>query len=105
MCKNINELFSDSYRVLEIIYKNQVTVGGKTYCPLSQEDIATELGTTRITVNGIIKKLKSNNLLETEFRKYILTETALKFVEKIEEFEEAISFEFGKEDKIDRFNR
>ena len=105
MNQNINELFSDSYRVLQIIYKNQVTVGGETYCPLSQENIAIELGVTRITVNGIIKKLKNNNLLQTESRKYILTETALKFIKKIEEFEESFSYEFSKGDKIDRFNR
>lgn len=101
MDKNINELLSDSYRVLQIIYKNQVTIGGKTYCPLSQKDIATELGTTRITVNGIIKKLKSNNLLQTESRKYILTETALKFVERIEDFKKTFLFECDKEDKND----
>ena len=62
----INELLNDSYKVLKILYDNQVTINNETYCPLSQETISKELGVTRVTIGNIMKKLKNNNLIIVE---------------------------------------
>ena len=33
----MNELLNDSYKVLNILYDNQITINNETYCPLSQD--------------------------------------------------------------------
>ena len=81
----INELLNDSYKVLKILYDNQVTINNETYCPLSQEAISKELGVTRVTIGNIMKRLKDKNLIIVEgSRKYILTNEAIKTIKKIQ---------------------
>ena len=81
----INELFNDSYKVLKILYDNQVTINNETYCPLSQEAISKELGVTRVTIGNIMKRLKDKNLIIVEgSRKYILTNEVIKTIKKIQ---------------------
>ena len=81
----VNALVNDSYRVLKILYNSQVTINNETYCPLSQEEISKELGVTRVTIGNILKKLKSNNLIEiVDNRKYKLKDAAIIIIKKIE---------------------
>ena len=35
MTNDVLILFSDNYKVLNIIYENQITILNETYCPLS----------------------------------------------------------------------
>ena len=81
----LNILVNDYYKVLKILYDNQVTIKGETYCPLSQEEIAKELGVTRMTISNILKKLKENNLIAIDdARKYIIKDNATQIVKQID---------------------
>lgn len=80
----MNELLNDSYKVLNILYDNQITINNETYCPLSQDAISKELGVTRVTIGNIMKKLKNNNLIFYESSsKYKLSNEAINLIKKI----------------------
>lgn len=85
-----NILLNDSYRLLEFIYKNQITILDETFAPLTQEQMAKHLNLTRATINSNLKKLKDNNLIEKSScnKKYVLTPEGIKFVKTIIKFNE-----------------
>ena len=81
------ELVNAAYKLLALLYDNQVTIKGETYCPLSQDEMAESINTTRTTINTYLIKLKELGLLETNVgksKKYILTDRAIQIVEKFE---------------------
>lgn len=80
----LDVLVNDCYKVLKILYDNQVTIQNEKYCPLSQEEIAKELGVTRMTISNILKKLKENNLISIDdARKYTVKDNAIQIIEQI----------------------
>ena len=77
-------LFSDYYKVLLVLYDNCTTFKGETYCPLSQEEIAKELGVTRLTASNLLKKLKDFGYISFDMpRKYVITKKAKNIVKQI----------------------
>jgi len=71
---NLEILFSDYYKVLSILYDNCTTFKDETYCPLSQEEIAQELGITRLTVSVLLKRLKELGYISFDSpRKYMIS--------------------------------
>lgn len=86
MNKIIELITNDYYKVLSIIYENQITVDGETYCPLSQEKIASIAGVSRNTIGTIVKNLKQQNLIyckENETKKYFLNQETVDVIKKI----------------------
>lgn len=49
MKQDTKELVNVSYKLLSLLYKNQITIRGETYCPLSQDDMAEMMNITRAT--------------------------------------------------------
>ena len=87
MQPDTNELINVSYKLLSLIYDNQVTLQGETYCPLSQQELSDMMGMTRATINTHLPKLRELGLLEDDVgksKKYILTDRAIQIVEKLE---------------------
>lgn len=84
-----NDIFSNYYKVLEILYENQVTINNDTFVPMSQLDIGKAIGCDRTTINPIIKKLKENEMLVKNSKrgKYQLTEKAIKTIKAIRKIE------------------
>lgn len=80
-----SSIFSNNYKVLEIMYDSQITINDLTYTPMTQDDIATALSCDRMTINTIFKKLKEENLIEKTptKRQYRLTKEALRIVKAI----------------------
>ena len=81
-----NNIFPMYYRVIETLYDNQVTINDNTFTPMTQSDIAVAVGCDRMTVNSIIKKLKSDNMLNTEHirkNQYKLSDEAIRIVKAI----------------------
>lgn len=77
-------ILNDSYRLLELLYNNQVNILNETFCPLTQEEMAKELGVTRVTINTNLKKLKEIGLIENyKNKKYKLTQKGSKCVKII----------------------
>ena len=81
----VETIVNDSYKVLELLYNNQVTVLNETFCPISQEQMAKELNVTRTTISTLLKKLKENGLIEdySQSKKYTLTQDGIKCVKTI----------------------
>ena len=87
MKSDMNDLVTATYKLLVLLYDNQVIANNEIYCPLSQDEMATLMNTTRATVNTHLIKLKELGFLETDVgktKKYILTDRAIQIVEKIE---------------------
>lgn len=79
------KLVNDSYKVLALLYDNQITIRGETYCPLSQKEICESIGITRSTLNLLMKRLKTYGFITyTGVKKYCLSDRAIQIVEKIE---------------------
>ena len=77
-------LFSDYYKVLLVLYDNCTTFKGETYCPLSQEEIAKELGTTRLTVSNLLKRLKELGYISFDSpRKYIISDQIRNIIKQL----------------------
>jgi Mn-dependent DtxR family transcriptional regulator len=85
MDEKLKELVNDSYRVLKVMYDNQVTIEKTKYCPLSQNDISKEIGVTKMTVCNIIKRLKEKELIDViDARKYVLKDDVVKIIEQLD---------------------
>ena len=80
-----SSIFSNNYRILELMYDNQITINDLTYTPMTQDDIATALNCERMTINSLFKKLKEENLIEKTptKRQYRLTKEAIRIVKAI----------------------
>ena len=82
--QELESLISDNYKVLSLLYDNQITINGETYCNLTQTEMSDMLNITRITLSKKLKELKNNNLIVFEKQKYILTNRAIQIIENIE---------------------
>lgn len=61
----MDDIFTtNTYKVLETMYDNTLAVAGKEYCPLSQAEIADDLGLSRVAVNKIYKELTEKGYIE-----------------------------------------
>lgn len=81
-----NPIFSNYYRVLEILFDNQVTANGITFCAITQMEMAKILNCDRMTINPIMKKLQDDSLViktTSKTKQYQLTEKAIKLVKQI----------------------
>lgn len=67
-----------SYRVLETIHDNTLTVGPSSYCPLSQDEIATKLQYSLVYVNKLFNGLRDGGFIESMGRsKWRLTQKGI----------------------------
>ena len=82
--QELESLISDNYKVLSLLYDNQITIDGETYCNLTQIEMSDMLNITRMTLSKKLKELKDNNLIVFEKQKYILTNRAIQIIENIE---------------------
>lgn len=82
--QELESLISDNYKVLSLLYDNQITIDGETYCNLTQTEMSDMLNITRMTLSKKLKELKDNNLIVFEKQKYILTNRAIQIIENIE---------------------
>lgn len=79
------EFFGNSYyKVLKVLYNNQIQVKDKCYVTLSQQEIADILHFSKLKTNGIIKELREKGFItnyENKKRKYVLTDNGYKVIE------------------------
>lgn len=85
--QELESLIIDNYKVLSLLYDNQITIDGETYCNLTQIEMSNMLNITRMTLSKKLKELKDNNLIIFEKQKYILTNRSIQIIENIEKIE------------------
>lgn len=94
MSKNILELLlTDYYRILRVLYENQVKINeNEKFAPLTQMEVAELIGVSKITMNSMFKELHRQDLIYTYKGKkgrYCLTvkaQTILKEISKINNY-------------------
>lgn len=86
MSNIIEQMTSNTYKVLKILYLNQVKLAsGEIVVPLTQQYIADKMSLSIISVNAIFKELMKNKLIVQKGRgKYVLTDRANDIVKNIE---------------------
>lgn len=86
MSNIIEQMTSNTYKVLKILYLNQVKLAsGEIIVPLTQQYIADKMSLSIISVNAIFKELMKNKLIVQKGRgKYVLTDRANDIVKNIE---------------------
>lgn len=60
----MNEMFeTNHFRLIKMLHENCVTVGGKTYCPLSQSEISQGLHISRPVVSRMMDELETDGYI------------------------------------------
>lgn len=79
------ELFTnDNYKLLKLMYDNQTVVLNKKIVPLTQLEISSELGFSKMKTNAIFVELQKAGLITQETRgKYSLTDMSNEIIEGI----------------------
>ena len=70
---NLKFFSNDRFLILELIYKNLVTIKKKCYAPLSQQEIADIAHFSKLKTNKILKELLDNDYV------YFFNETRGKY--------------------------
>ena len=75
--QDINYFTNDKFRTLLFLYKAR---GQDNYARVTQQEVATAMGLSLVTMNGIFKQLKEDGYIEQDkerLSKYLLTNKAL----------------------------
>ena len=90
----IEKLMTNNYKVLKLIYDNQVKMtNGSVFTPMTQVEIANQIGVSTITMNAIFKEMLEDDLLYKYGNKrgrYCLSEKAIYIITKIDEINQGI---------------
>ena len=80
----IDLFLNDSYKILNLLYENQTVVLDKKVVPLTQSEIANELGMSKAKVNSLIGQLQNEEYVSLATRgKYVLSEKAILLFESM----------------------
>lgn len=83
---SLESFLNDNFKLLQILYDNQVEVKGSTYVNLSQQEIADIAHISKLKANKIINELLSQEYLylySNKRGKYALTEKGLKVLQLV----------------------
>jgi hypothetical protein len=81
---NLEYFANDNYKVLKVLYDNQIQVKDKCYVALSQQEIADMVNFSKLKTNGIMQELREKGFIanyENKRRKYVLTDIGYKVIE------------------------
>lgn len=80
----IDLFLNDSYKILNLLYENQTVVLDKKVVPLTQSEIANELGMSKAKVNSLIGQLQNEEYVSlATMGKYVLSEKAILLIESM----------------------
>jgi DNA-binding MarR family transcriptional regulator len=83
---SVDIFLNENYKVLNLMYGHECDIGGKKICPLTQKEIAEMMDLNIMTINKIIKKLKSSDYIEpynNSKGRYVLKDKAYRFIKTI----------------------
>lgn len=78
---NVNYFTNDRFRTLSYLYDMK---GADNTARITQQEVADELGLSRVTINGIFKQLKDDGYIEQDtahLGRYLLKEKAISAIE------------------------
>lgn len=87
----IDKFTTDNYRILKILYDNKVKMtDGSVFTPLTQGEVANQMGISKITINVMFRDLQKYGLIypyQSGRGRYCLTGKALIVIKQIEALE------------------
>lgn len=90
----IEKLTNNNYKILKILYENQVTISdGTIFTPITQAEIANKLGLSKITINNLFKELQGVGLVNhcgTNRGRYSLTKKAIIIIKGLESINKSL---------------
>lgn len=85
------EIFlNEKYKILKVLYNNQIKVKEEFYIPLSQQEIADLAHFSKLKTNKILNELIGLNFVvayQNKRGKYALTERSYKLIDVVESLE------------------
>lgn len=76
---------TNEYKVLQKIYDNSYMISGRLYCPLSQMDVANDIGLSRAAINRIFSRLQESGDIKALGRsKWQLSDEAANMIKMTE---------------------
>ena len=81
---NLEYFANDNYKILKILYDNQIQVKDDYYIVLSQQEIADMVQFSKLKTNGIMQELREKGFIanyKNKRRKYIITDVGYKVIE------------------------
>ena len=80
----IDLFLNDSYKILNLLYENQTVVLDKKVVPLTQSEIANELGMSKAKVNSLIGQLQKEEYVSlSTILNYVLSEISILIIESM----------------------
>lgn len=87
----IKTFMNDNYKLLKLMYDNQIIVINKKFVPLTQMELSTELGFSKMKTNAIFLDLQQEGYIKKIARgKYCLSDKAERIVSTIDKMEKEI---------------
>ncbi len=83
---SVDIFLNENYKVLNLLYGHECDINGNRICPLTQKEIAEMMDLNIMTVNKIMKKLKSSGYIEpynNSKGRYVLNDKAYRLIKKI----------------------
>lgn len=82
--ENIKDFINDKMKVLLVINEHLVDIEGIKMCPLNQNELANEIGCSKVKVNGLLRELIDSGYIETPKKgRYVLTSNANEIIKKL----------------------
>jgi predicted transcriptional regulator len=77
---------NDRYIVLKSLYEHQIDINGVMICPITQQELADNMGFSKAKVNLILNELITNQFVQfynNSKGRYVLTDNALRVIKKL----------------------
>lgn len=87
---DLTYFLNDKYKLLKLLYDNQLEIKGNVYISLSQQEMADIAHFSKLKTNTIINELKDLDLIVVYRNirgKYSLTKKAIEFIELMNKIE------------------
>ena len=84
----IKLLLNDYYDLIKLMHDNEAIILDEKVVPLTQQQIATSLKSSKMKVNSMFSVLQKQGFVEQKTRgKYVLTDTAESIIKAIEKID------------------
>lgn len=83
---DVDLFLNDNYQVLMVLYNHQQQINGNIFSPITQKEVADNVGFSLMKINAIINKLKKAgyvNFYKNSRGRYKLTDKAYCLIETI----------------------
>ena len=83
--ERLDYFLNDRMKTIVVLHQHQIEVNNVKFCPMNQDEIASEIGCSKVKTNQLLKELVDTGYVEVLKKgRYVLTDSAIKVIEKLE---------------------